>query len=725
MSRTVTFLLGAVAVTAAVARNVPNPVGKVIKLLEDLETTVTSEGQSEAGTYDAFSCFCKRETDSRGTDIISGRDTIKTESSEIAAKTATKEERENELKKREKNHEEWSAELAQVEADFKQASTEYTTKVADLSKAISSIESAIQSMETSKPASFLAVRQKIEQNIELAGVLNIIPEPKRAVLNSFLQMHVDPNDPVFKYHSQGIIDTLTGLLEDFRGWKNTLDAEWGKTLSTHTSTTRGLNDKINANSAAIATLKDTTIPALEGEIATARGNLVSLVDILKDDQAYMKDMTQLCETRANDWDQRSALRAEELSKLQEALQILRNDVQTRDTTVNQRAMFLDRTATKATVYRSGIAAHIATPSLLQETETKGRSHGLGANVEATASTAKQASASAFLRTEGERLKSTVLSSMAAHLQADPFGTVKTLIQKLIERLLKESTGEATKKGFCDEQLGQANKDRDYRWQDTIDLNLEITGLKLKEDELDSEIQMLTQALLKLRETLRLATEARSTEHVENTETIKTAKEGLDSIQEAILVLKVFYKQAAKATVLLQASPVDGVDGDTTGAGFEGAYTGKQDSSKAIIGLLMVIESDFDRTVRVTEEQEAKAHADFVEFDRVSKADISGKTEKKGLDEEDLVTTRDTIMAKMQYLQSAQDLLDTALRVLEDLKPTCVDTGMSYADRVSKREEEIEALGRALCILTPEDSDERTGNCARGSQTVQTGQSVQR
>ena len=29
--------------------------------------------------------------------------------------------------------------------------------------------------------------------------------------------------------------------------------------------------------------------------------------------------------------------------------------------------------------------------------------------------------------------------------------------------------------------------------------------------------------------------------------------------------------------------------------------------------------------------------------------------------------------------------------LEELKPTCIDTGMSYAERVAKREEEIKAL----------------------------------
>merc|ERR1712157_555621 len=91
----------------------------------------------------------------------------------------------------------------------------------------------------------------------------------------------------------------------------------------------------------------------------------------------------------------------------------------------------------------------------------------------------------------------------------------------------------------------------------------------------------------------------------------------------------------------------------------------------------------------------------IEFERTSLADISGKSEKQTLSQEDLVKTQDALSSHLQDLQSAQDLLDGALKTLEVLKPKCVDTGMSYSDRVSKREDEIAALRRALCILDTE------------------------
>merc|ERR1711934_1150007 len=99
--------------------------------------------------------------------------------------------------------------------------------------------------------------------------------------------------------------------------------------------------------------------------------------------------------------------------------------------------------------------------------------------------------------------------------------------------------------------------------------------------------------------------------------MKTAKEGLASVNEALLVLKSFYSQAAKAA-FVQASPVDE---DTSGPGFSGNYKGNQSGSKAVLSLLETIESDFDRTIRTTEEAENAAHREYVEFSQASQSSI--------------------------------------------------------------------------------------------------------
>jgi len=50
------------------------------------------------------------------------------------------------------------------------------------------------------------------------------------------------------------------------------------------------------------------------------------------------------------------------------------------------------------------------------------------------------------------------------------------------------------------------------------------------------------------------------------------------------------------------------------------------------------------------------------------------------------------------LGSQSKILVTSIKELIELKATCVDTGMSYADRVAMREQEIASLKKALCIF---------------------------
>ena len=54
------------------------------------------------------------------------------------------------------------------------------------------------------------------------------------------------------------------------------------------------------------------------------------------------------------------------------------------------------------------------------------------------------------------------------------------------------------------------------------------------------------------------------------------------------------------------------------------------------------------------------------------------------------------------LEGTQKELDAALAYFDKLKPSCVDSGVSYEDRVARRKEEIESLQEALKILNGED-----------------------
>jgi len=54
------------------------------------------------------------------------------------------------------------------------------------------------------------------------------------------------------------------------------------------------------------------------------------------------------------------------------------------------------------------------------------------------------------------------------------------------------------------------------------------------------------------------------------------------------------------------------------------------------------------------------------------------------------------------LKTTQEQLDKANAYYEKLKPSCVDSGITYEERVKQREEEIQSLQEALKILVGKD-----------------------
>merc|ERR1719482_2211591 len=167
------------------------------------------------------------------------------------------------------------------------------------------------------------------------------------------------------------------------------------------------------------------------------------------------------------------------------------------------------------------------------------------------------------------------------------------------------------------------------------------------------------------------------------------------------ILGHFYGEAAQATVLAQQVP----EGEMPDTGFEGAYTGSQSASTGILGMMETILGDFERTITDTKAAEDQAKRDFVEFERETQVSINTKQTALTNTETELTNTVNQIADDLRDLRTQQDLLDTAVQTWTELIPQFVaDPGMSYAERVERRNNEIAALKQAYCILNNEDAD---------------------
>merc|ERR1719440_2706083 len=173
------------------------------------------------------------------------------------------------------------------------------------------------------------------------------------------------------------------------------------------------------------------------------------------------------------------------------------------------------------------------------------------------------------------------------------------------------------------------------------------------------------------------------EKATNQATMKDAAAAEAASQEALEVLKNFYAKAGDATALLQQEPAPEI--------FDKAYKGMQAENGGVVGMLEVIESDFARLFSETKAAEATAQKEYDEFMSESKAakesketEIEHKTVKKQDAEQALTVNQND-------LEGTQKELEAALAYFDKLKPSCIDSGVSYEERVAHRKEEIESL----------------------------------
>jgi len=714
----------------------------VIDLLESLERELIRNHGDEEQTYEKFACFCRDANQDKSSDAKRAGNDISRLSASIADRTQTKVEMETRKRETQAKLESLHRELDDTLATWRKDKLQFQSDLGELSRAITGLSKALDSISDSKAtiktiepkASLLEIRAQLVETLTLSEVVSKASASRQkalALLRS--KQGVDPSAPLYDFHSDDIMSVLEKLLGEWRAQQTDMKDQFDAARKEYMKSEDILRTKI-AN--AETTIDDLTHDIFQekDKIAKERRVLVTRQAEMQDTDLYLTDLTRMCQERAKEWDQRDSARSNEIVAVQHALDILRNDVRKADDSlvnrkVSVRSLFIQHgsSAAEASNKKPEVSGTNPKPnslSFMQEVQEHS-SRGNGPSFLSRGQLSledRRDQAISTLRKAGERLGSFRLTFLATQAAAeptylaargsagDPFNKVKGLIQRLIERLLEESKSEASKKGFCDTELGKAETERDYRFTEAKKISADLESLEATRDSLTQEIKRLTSQISVETTALRQTTIDREKDNKANQETIHTAQDGFDAVSKALIILKQAYKELGKGALLVQtsASPVlEDMDRKGTHAGFSGTYHGAQDKSSAIFALLEQIEDDFDRTIRTTQAAEDAAHRDFVDFSQATKSSIAGKETKKELSEQDLSTTKIDIETKTSDMQTSVNLLDAALKELEMLKPTCIDTGMSYGDRVQARKDEIAALQEALKILQPPSSTKVT------------------
>jgi len=555
-------------------------------------------------------------------------------------------------------------------ADYEATHQDYTESVDALAMAI---EVLSKQTHDRKQADLIQLQEALSK---VKGS-ELIPEKSKKAIDAFLAEDPDiglsltvdsqrlevaaPEANAYEFQSQGIIDMLEKLKDKFTDERTALEKEEASAKHAYDMVMQDLKAQVEAAENNRGVKSQAKSKALQGK-ADAEADLQDMTSTRDDDSKYLGDTSSTCEQKASDFGSRQQLRADEIAALEKAVEILSSGAV------------------------SG-AAEKHLPTLLQK---KGTSLAQ-LRTSQSGKDPNQQRVAAYLHDQATKLDSRILSALATRADEDPFKKVKKMIKDLITKLLEEANEEAEHKGWCDTELSTNEQTRNEKTTAVEALHSEIETLEASIAKLTHQITELTVAVADLDKAVADSTKIREAEKAKNEETITDAKEAQTAVAQAVTVLKEFYAKAAESTALMQQPEV-----------FDAAYQGNQAQSSGVIGMLEVIQSDFARLEAETTASEDQGQKEFDSFmsdsavDKAQKSkDIEHKTDKKQNEEQ-------SVQEKKTDLESTQKELDAALAYYEKLKPSCVDAGVSYEDRVARRKEEIASLQEALKILNGED-----------------------
>jgi len=656
---------GESAVSQSSAIATVTPVKKVVDLMTSMLEKGKAEKHEEEVQFAAYKQFCDDTVVEKQQAIKDAAEVMEVLKADIQKYTSTTNRLTKEIASLDDDIAVWKGDSKAATQVREIEKADYDATHKDYSESIDALERAIAVL---KQQAF--DRKQSLLQVTALNDLSLIPPQAKRTIDAFLQQEPDeglavsaPEADGYQFQSKGVIEMLEKLLDKFVAERTKLEKEEMETRHAYETLMQDLTSQSTEAKEDRTEKAETKAKKLQAR-ADAKGELGDTVTTKNADQKYLDDLIATCEQKATDFESRQQLRAEELDAIAKAIEII---------------------SSKAV---SG-SANKYLPSLLQAkkpalAQLRSDSHSL-----------TQMHLSNYLRERARDLNSRVLSLVADRVDADPFKKVKKLIKDLIVRLMEEATEEAEHKGWCDMELSTNGQTRKEKSTKVETLNAEIDQLNTSIAKLTEDIADLSKAVSELDSAVAEATKLRREEKANNKEAIEDAKQAQTAVAQALTVLQEFYAKSGQATALLQQQP-------EAPEIFGSPYKGMQSENGGVVGMLEVLQSDFARLEADTSAAETVAQKEYDSFmtdskvDKVSKSkEIDHKTTKKQ-DEMEALTV------KSADLEGTQKELDAALAYFDKLKPSCVEAGVSYEDRVARRKEEIQSLQQALKIINGDD-----------------------
>lgn len=677
-------------------------VQKVVVMLSDMVKAADADKKAEQVEFAEFNQWCTNQKASLTSEIntqsgIMDKSSAKAANldQEVKALALQIASLQSQLQKAEKDLSDADAQRKKTHAEFLEEETDYSESVSALQRAIKVLEGQSQDVPTLVQ---LANGQQLPAKARdmIAAFVEMMAGDGDGLTNASGLSYAAPEADAYEFQSDSIISLLNKLLGEFE--ETLAECQKQEVNSKHnydmvSQDLKALIERTNEDITGATADKQSK----HGQSAAAKKEYANAKELKAAGEATLQDVSTECFEKTESFNEKQALRSEELEALNKAIEILSQD---------EVQGLADKTFTQVRVATS--FAQVSNAIFLVKASSK------AAGIRRDLTT--------FLSSEARRLNSTRIENIAEEAAADPFEKVKILIRDLMERLLEEAHQDATHEGFCDRELGVNKRTRESLTAQIDGFTADIEAGTASIASMTQQSAQLTTEVANHKAAMLQATKLRNEEKATNKATVKDCKEGEAAVVQAMAVLRKFYAKSMQATALLQQQqryPYMGSEewyslANTSYKGkadtghkagmqtFGDVYTGQQDEANGIIAMLEVILSDFTSLRAETEDGEKTSQREYEEFMQASNTDAATKTKKIQLLEADKVEANSKLHTDAQDRKYAQDKIESANRYYDELNDQCFDKGQTYEERTAARASEIQSLKEALKMLSYED-----------------------
>lgn len=670
----------------------PNPVTKVVELLENLKSGIEEDGEKEQKTYDKYACWCEDTTAEKAAAIDSNKKQIEESQAAIIRLGGSLAEHNVNLKQLEKEIAANEEARKEATALRKKENNEYYEKTSEGEQCVGALQNAIGVFEGSgsKKAFLLGTMQQAEILSASAGIRDVIlrkPAVKDMLSDSDLTLvrqfvqnpdGFEQKKPIMSGAEMG---SRVGSANPFGDYAPASTQVVGILKSMYDSFVADL-EKDNAEEAekqkAYEELQkaqleehESLVEALKGKTEEHADDGKSLADhkvLLEDSKAQLEidekiflETKDVCKQKAADWATRTKLRTEEIAGIDKAIEIL--------TSPEAKKLFEEAHANEKSekLFLLQMSAHNSADPSVHAAYKK-------------------------LKSVASKFHSLRLAALATEVQTNGhFDKVFVMIDKMIADLRKEEADDIKKKDMCQNEH-HANKME----LDDIEYNIDKLEkfIKRKEDEkseLEKQIEAVTEEIEATEKELEEIKKTREQETEDFKKNVKLDTDAIAVLEQAITALSQFYNDNKIPTELIQ-QPTSGADS-------------RSQESRGIISILGFIKEDLENEIKVAREEEAASQAAY-ESQRADLTKSLRAQEKKKLTLEGELAEVEASIAEAEKNKELKEKEKEANGGEADaLKEDCDWVDKHFDKRREQRKTEIDGLISAKSILagaTPPD-----------------------